>query len=500
MDLVWTSLETEGRSWKQLYKSLTLIDFLIKQGSERVVEDCRDHLRMIRPLTNYNFWEEGTDKGAGVCDKAKQIIELLNDNARIRTEREKCSKLRNKLVGISNDGNRNGGGGGGYGGGGGGGGGYGNSGIGSDYSGGGGGGGGGSYGNSGIGSDYNRNGDRDGDRGNGGRTAYGGGTYDSSNPNRFSDDSNSNNDNTGVVNKTYDSSTNRNRDTWTDSQPTKASGGKLRVAIKPTGGAAAAPASKPAPEVDFFGGDDFSSAPSQPAAPAAPAFDPFGDSAPAAPAPAAAPAFDPFGGPPPAPAQAPEPQFDPFTAAPAVPPQPVQNDTFGMSGNNNMGGQGAMNNNMSMNNNMANQGGMNNNMANIGGMNNMGGMNNLGGMNNNMGNQGGMKSMGGGLGMNNNMGMNNNAAPTFQNRAVSAPAAAVDDEDFGGFEAAPSKPAPAANKTKGAFGGLVDLDNFKVSANAAPAAAKKVGVTGTTSFNGIDGFSGVSAAYPNSVY
>jgi epsin len=478
MDLIWNSLDTDGRSWKQLYKSLTLIDFLIKQGSERVVEDTRDHLRLIRPLTNYNFWEEGTDKGAGVCDKAKQIIELLNDNARIRTEREKCSKLRNKLVGISNDGNRSSmsGGGGGYGGSGGG---YGNSGIGSDYRGGGSGGGG--YGNSGIGSDYNRNGDSD--RG-GGRSAYGGGTYDSNNPNRFSDDSNSNNDNTGVVNKTYDSSAN-NRNTWSDSEPTKSSG-KLRVAIKPTDRASSPQASAPAAEVDFFANDDFQSAPT---APSAPAFDPFGENTAAAPAPAA-PSFDPFGAAPPVPAHpTAQAAFDPFGSAPAPPAVPTQQanaDPFGMGGMHggmNGGNMGMNGGSMGMN-----GGSMGNNMSNNMGMNGGSMGMNGGSMGNNMSN-----NMGGGV-QNYGIGGMNKTTPTFNSRNAPAPAVNADDEDFGGFEAAPSAPvASTAAKSKGAFGGLVDMDNFKISANAAPAAAKKpVAGMSTTSFNGIDGFNGVS--------
>lgn len=35
------------------------------------------------------------------------IVELLNNNDMIRSEREKARTLRNKFVGISNDGGRN---------------------------------------------------------------------------------------------------------------------------------------------------------------------------------------------------------------------------------------------------------------------------------------------------------------------------------------------------------------------------------------------------------
>ncbi len=33
-------LDTEGKSWKQIFKTLTLMEALIKSGAERFIEDC----------------------------------------------------------------------------------------------------------------------------------------------------------------------------------------------------------------------------------------------------------------------------------------------------------------------------------------------------------------------------------------------------------------------------------------------------------------------------
>ena len=41
-----------------------------------------------------------------VREKAKQIIELLNDNERIRDEREKARRLRDKYVGVGSEGSK----------------------------------------------------------------------------------------------------------------------------------------------------------------------------------------------------------------------------------------------------------------------------------------------------------------------------------------------------------------------------------------------------------
>lgn len=70
---VWESLNHAGKNWRQIFKGLTLLDVLIKHGSERVVDDARDHLFRIRTLTDFTHHEDGSDKGTGVREKAKQV-------------------------------------------------------------------------------------------------------------------------------------------------------------------------------------------------------------------------------------------------------------------------------------------------------------------------------------------------------------------------------------------------------------------------------------------
>lgn len=89
-----------------------MLEFLVKNGAERVVEDCRDKMRTLRRLQEYNYFEGTADKGSGVREKSKQLIDLLGSNETIRSEREKAKRLRNKFTGVGSDG----GGGGSYGG------------------------------------------------------------------------------------------------------------------------------------------------------------------------------------------------------------------------------------------------------------------------------------------------------------------------------------------------------------------------------------------------
>jgi len=163
--ILWESIENQRpAAWRVVFKGLTLLEHLVKNGSERCVDDGRNHSHILRSLNNFNYYEGTVDRGVGVREKSKQIVELLADNERIREERTKAKQLRDKFGniggGISSSGGSGGGtyagygkndfddGGSRYNGGSG----YGNSGIGS-----------GGYSDSGIGSDGGRGNSNSGD-------------------------------------------------------------------------------------------------------------------------------------------------------------------------------------------------------------------------------------------------------------------------------------------------------------------------------------------------
>mmetsp|Transcript_2406 Transcript_2406/g.3483 ORF Transcript_2406/g.3483 Transcript_2406/m.3483 type:complete len:631 (-) Transcript_2406:150-2042(-) len=102
MNITWQSMYSPPREWRKVFKALCLLEHLIKNGAERVVEDARDRMHRIKMLSEFNYFEGHIDKGSGVREKSKQLIELLQSNEYIREEREKARKLRDKYVGISN--------------------------------------------------------------------------------------------------------------------------------------------------------------------------------------------------------------------------------------------------------------------------------------------------------------------------------------------------------------------------------------------------------------
>lgn len=106
--------EKEARDWRQIYKALQLLEYLVKHGSERVVDDARSHLSMIKMLRNFHYVDEkGKDQGINVRNRSKELADLLSDLDRVRQERKKAKTNKNKYGGVGNDGMAFGGGGGG---------------------------------------------------------------------------------------------------------------------------------------------------------------------------------------------------------------------------------------------------------------------------------------------------------------------------------------------------------------------------------------------------
>jgi epsin len=100
--IMWENVEIQRpAAWRVVFKGLTLCEHLVKNGSERCVDDARNHGHVLRKLQQFNYYEGTIDRGLGVREKSKQLVEMLNDNERIREERQKAKKLREKFQGRS---------------------------------------------------------------------------------------------------------------------------------------------------------------------------------------------------------------------------------------------------------------------------------------------------------------------------------------------------------------------------------------------------------------
>ncbi|KAK7023088.1 ENTH-domain-containing protein [Favolaschia claudopus] len=98
-------MEKEARQWRQIYKALQLLEYLIKNGSERVVDDARSHISTIKMLRNFHYIDDkGKDEGINVRNRSRELVELLSDVDKIRGERRKAKANKHKYVGTGNDG------------------------------------------------------------------------------------------------------------------------------------------------------------------------------------------------------------------------------------------------------------------------------------------------------------------------------------------------------------------------------------------------------------
>ncbi|KAI6187592.1 ENTH domain-containing protein [Aphelenchoides besseyi] len=97
MSMLWKRMLQDNRvAWRRVYKSLILLNGLLKSGSERVISNARDRLFELRALESYSCIDErGRDQGVNIRHRVKQIIELLQDEELLMEERRK-TKTENK--------------------------------------------------------------------------------------------------------------------------------------------------------------------------------------------------------------------------------------------------------------------------------------------------------------------------------------------------------------------------------------------------------------------
>ncbi|XP_029603980.1 clathrin interactor 1 [Salmo trutta] len=105
MNMLWNRmLRDNKKNWRRVYKSLLLLSHLIRNGSERVVTSAREHIYDLRSLESYHFVDEnGKDQGVNVRQKVKEMVDLIQDDDRLREERKKAKKNKDKYIGVSSD-------------------------------------------------------------------------------------------------------------------------------------------------------------------------------------------------------------------------------------------------------------------------------------------------------------------------------------------------------------------------------------------------------------
>lgn len=99
MGIIWKRLSDTGKNWRHVYKSLVLLDYLVKTGVERVQNQCKENIYSIQTLKDFQYVDsrDYKDHGKNVRERAQQLVGLLKDEERLRSERDKALKNKERF-------------------------------------------------------------------------------------------------------------------------------------------------------------------------------------------------------------------------------------------------------------------------------------------------------------------------------------------------------------------------------------------------------------------
>ncbi|XP_019082927.1 PREDICTED: clathrin interactor EPSIN 3-like isoform X2 [Camelina sativa] len=97
MGVLWKRLSDTGKNWRHVYKALTVLEYLVGHGSERIIEEIKERAYQISILSSFQYIDSsGKDQGSNVRKKAQSLVALVNDKERIAEVREKAAANREK--------------------------------------------------------------------------------------------------------------------------------------------------------------------------------------------------------------------------------------------------------------------------------------------------------------------------------------------------------------------------------------------------------------------
>jgi epsin len=68
MNCIWKRLNDRGKLWRHVYKSLLLLEYLVKNGSDQCVREARVHIIEVQTLQQFQHIDE-KDHDVGLSGK-----------------------------------------------------------------------------------------------------------------------------------------------------------------------------------------------------------------------------------------------------------------------------------------------------------------------------------------------------------------------------------------------------------------------------------------------
>ncbi|KAL1921873.1 uncharacterized protein VTP21DRAFT_10515 [Calcarisporiella thermophila] len=99
MDMLSKRLNDKGKNWRHVFKALNLLDYCLHVGSEMVISYMKENSYLIKTLRQFQHIDEnGKDVGANVRLKAKDIVNLIEDEPRLLEERKQRKRMLNRMT------------------------------------------------------------------------------------------------------------------------------------------------------------------------------------------------------------------------------------------------------------------------------------------------------------------------------------------------------------------------------------------------------------------
>ncbi|XP_076157821.1 uncharacterized protein epn1b [Alosa pseudoharengus] len=96
--MLFKRLNDVAKNWRHVYKSVVLLEYLLKTGADGVVTASQENVHVVKALTEFRAVDkDGKDQGATIREKAKIVLVLIEDPEKLKEEREMAMKHKDKL-------------------------------------------------------------------------------------------------------------------------------------------------------------------------------------------------------------------------------------------------------------------------------------------------------------------------------------------------------------------------------------------------------------------
>eukprot|EP00891_Asterochloris_glomerata_P003141 jgi/Astpho2/3141/Aster-x0147 len=97
-------LDYPAEKWRNVYKALIVLEFLLKRGGSQCVRLAEDLIAKLEHLGQFAYISvDGRDQGVNVRHRAQAVLLLMRDSNRLQQEREAFAHKRKAYQGFTRD-------------------------------------------------------------------------------------------------------------------------------------------------------------------------------------------------------------------------------------------------------------------------------------------------------------------------------------------------------------------------------------------------------------